>query len=291
MEMFFAAPVRLAAPIMRKSEMMPVVDWNQVWQKSRMENSVVRRDPDFWDKRAVEFTRHATKTDYIGQFLQIMKPEPDWSVLDIGCAAGTLAVPLAPAVKFVTALDPSPVMLSLLEKRCRDHDIANIRAVKGRWQDDWDDLGIGVHDVAVASRSLMVDDLREAVVKLQGRARKRVYLTALVGDGPYDRKIVEAAGRKFSLGADYIVVYNLLHQMGIYANIAITKTSRDADYAGVDEALDSMRWMVFEMGCEEEDRVAKFLRSTLVLEQGRYRLPYSRIERWAVIWWNLNQAL
>ncbi len=268
--------------------MKPMVDWNEIWQKTQIEKHGVMRDPAFWDKRAPEFTRYATASDYIGQFLQIMKPEPDWSVLDIGCAAGTLAVPLAPAVKSITGLDPSPVMLSLLEQRCRKKDIGNIRAVRGRWQDDWDELGIGVHDVAIASRSLMVDDLRQALLKLQSRARKRVYVTALVEDGPYDRRIVEAAGRKCSLGADYIVVYNLLRQMGIYANINITVTSNDDSYGSLEEALDSMRWMIYEMTPEEEENVRNYLRGCLVMDEGRWKLPYSRIERWAVIWWNRN---
>ncbi len=269
--------------------MIPTFDWNEIWRKTQIGRHGFLRDPAFWDKRAPEFTRHATASDYIGQFLKIMEPEPDWSVLDIGCAAGTLAVPLAPAVKTITALDPSGVMLSLLEERCGNQNIGNIRAVRGRWQDDWDELGIGVHDVAIASRSLMVDDLRQAVLKLAGRARKRVYITALVEDGPYDRRIVEAAGRKCSPGADYIIVYNLLREMGIYANINITVTCNDESYGSIDEALDSVRWMIYEMTAEEEENVRSYLRGCLVPEEGRLKFPYSRIERWAVMWWNKNQ--
>jgi SAM-dependent methyltransferase len=269
----------------------PMLDWNEIWRSTQVEKCDLHRDPAFWDKRAPEFTRHATESDYIGQFLRIMKPEPDWSVLDIGSAAGTLAVPLAPAVKSITALDPSDVMLSLLEERCRNRDIGNIRAVKGRWQDDWEDLGIGVHDVAIASRSLMVEDLRQAVLKLQSRALKRVYITTLVDDGPYDRRIVEAVGRKFSHGADYIVVYNLLRQMGIYANINITVTPKDETYGSLEEALDSMRWMIYEMTPEEEDNLRSYLQGCLVRDGGRWKLPYERIERWAVIWWDRSPGL
>ncbi len=267
--------------------MIATVDWNEIWRQAQAKKKGgSRRDPAFWDKRAPEFTRHATASDYIGQFLGIMKPEAEWSVLDIGCAAGTLAVPLAPAVKSITALDPSAVMLSLLEERCRKHEIGNVRAVRGRWEDDWDDLGIGVHDIAIASRSLVVEDLRDAVLKLQSRARKRVYIATLVGDGPYDRKVIEAAGRQWFPGADYIVVYNVLRQMGIYANISLTCTVNDTGYGSLEEALDSMRWMLYEMSPEEEENVRNYLKGTLVPDGGGWKLPYSRIERWAVIWWD-----
>jgi 2-polyprenyl-3-methyl-5-hydroxy-6-metoxy-1,4-benzoquinol methylase len=81
----------------------PEIDWNDVWRQKR----ALARDPAFWDKRAPEFTRHAGRGDYVGQFISIMKPQPTWRVLDIGSAAGTLAVPLAPRVKAVTAIDSS----------------------------------------------------------------------------------------------------------------------------------------------------------------------------------------
>ena len=263
----------------------PSIDWNELWRKMQAEKHAPMHDPKFWDKRAPEFTRHATGSDYIGQFMEIMQPEPQWSVLDIGCAAGTLAVPLAPSVKTITALDPSKTMLSLLDERCRKQGIANIRIVNGRWEDDWDELGIGIHDVAVASRSLIVDDLRGAILKLDSRARKRVYLATLVDDGPYDRNIVEAVGRRFCLGADYVVVYNLLRQMGLYANVAFTVNKEEKTYSDIEDALNSMRWMIHKITPEEEERLRCHLRARLVRENGHWKLPYRQIVRWAVLWW------
>ncbi len=262
-----------------------LVDWNEIWRKTRAEKHVPVHKPKFWDMRAPEFTRHASASDYIRQFMAIMKPQPHWSVLDIGCAAGTLAVPMASSVKSITALDSSDVMLALLDERCRNQGIGNIRAVKGRWEDDWDELGIGVHDVAIASRSLIVDDLREAVLKLQSHANKHVYISTLVDDGPYDRKILEAVGRKLCLGADYIVVYNLLRQMGIYANVSLTVNREEKSYGDVEDALNSVRWMIYEMTPQEEERLRDYLRRCLVRDGGRWKLPYRVVERWAVLWW------
>lgn len=264
---------------------LPAIDWNEVWQRTQREKHVPTDDSKFWDQRAPEFARHATASDYVGQFMTTLKPEPHWSVLDIGCAAGTLAVPLAPRVKSITAMDPSTVMRSLLDERCREQGIDNIRIVKGGWQDDWEALGIGIHDVAIASRSLLMDDLRAAIGKLEGYARKRVYLATLVDDGPHDRQLLAAVGRKFCPGADYIVVYNLLRQMGIYANVAFTIHRQDKTYADVEEALQDMRWMLRDITPPEEERLRHHLTGCLVGEHGRWRLPYPRVVRWAVLWW------
>ncbi|MFZ1984227.1 MAG: methyltransferase domain-containing protein [Desulfatitalea sp.] len=260
-------------------------DWNGVWRRIQAEKHAPHYDPGFWEKRAGEFARHASTSDYIGQFMAIMKPQPDWSILDIGCAAGTLAVPLASSVRRVTAVDPAAAMLALLRERCRDGAIDNIAIFQGSWEKDWEELGIGLHDVAIASRSLIVDDLGGAILKLQRHARRRVYISTLVDDGPHDRNVVEAVGREFRVGADYIVVYNLLRQMGIYANVNFTVNREEKTYADVEDALRSMRWMIHAMTAEEEERLRNYLTQCLVRKNGRWKMPYRRIVRWAVVWW------
>jgi hypothetical protein len=149
-------------------------------------------------------------------------------------------------------------------------------------------LGIGVHDVAIASRSLIVEDLQGAMEKLQRHASRRVVLSAMVGDGPRDRRIIEAAGRKFTNGADYIVVVNLLRQMGIYANLTFICSDLARTYGDIEDALDGMRWMLPELTADEESRLKGHLARTLVRENGHWKLPYRRVVRWAVIWWDTD---
>ena len=266
----------------------PAHDWNEAWRKGQIEMHDQMHDPAFWDKQAPGFTHHATKNDYIPQALKIMKTEPGWSVLDIGCATGTLAIPLAPRVQTITALDPSPVMLSLLETHCQERGIDNVTPVQGGWEDDWDALNVGRHDVVIASRSLIVDDLRGAIVKLQHHARKRVYISAQVGDGARDRAIIEATGQEVYPGADYIVICNLLREMGIFADITFTCHVEDKCFTDVEEALNSVRWMVHNMSEEEEQRLRRHLEQTLIGEKGRWKLPHREPLRWAILGWEIR---
>lgn len=264
---------------------MPVIDWNEVWKQFRDYRRDSTHDPEYWNKRAASFSRHASGSDYVRQFIDIMKPDPTWSVLDVGCAAGTLAVPLSSLVGSITALDPSTAMLSLLDERCQKLGITNIRRINGRWEDDWDALDIGKHDVAIASRSLITDDLCTAILKLESHAGKRVYLSAMVDNGPRDRRIVEAVGREFGPRADYIIVYNLLRRMGRYANVAFTVNKEEKRFRDAADAVNSLRWMIQDMTPEEEVRLTKHLEATLVRNSEGWKLPYSRAVRWAVLWW------
>lgn len=243
-------------------------------------------DTCFWDKRASSFTEYATGTGYAESFLGLMNADPAWTVLDMACAGGTLAIPLARRVTSVTAVDFSKNMLHILEKRCRDNGITNVKTIHGRWEDDWDALGIGVHDVTIASRSLLSEDVQASINKLNAVAGKQVYISVGVGDGPFDRRLFEATGRVFTRGADYIYFYNLLHQMGIHANVAFIPEDHENRWETFNDAVDAQRWMFDNLTGYEEEKLKCYLLENLLYTGGQWRLPYERTCRWAVMWWD-----
>jgi SAM-dependent methyltransferase len=264
-------------------------DWNAAWQAAR-DRGVRRRSREVWDRRAPSFARNAEVTSYVGQVLAHIDPAPDWSVLDVGCGAGTLAVPLARRVRSVTALDFSPRMLELLGARCAAEGVANVVPVLGAWEDDWARLGIGTHDVAIASRSLSVDDLRGALVKLDAAARRRVHVAAPAGEGPIDGRVVAAAGRTHLPGPDYLYTYNLLHQLGIYATVAFAEVTDARRYATPEEAYEGLLWMVPEPTPEEAARLRAWLAQELVAGQDGLRLARPRTVRWAILSWSKGEG-
>lgn len=268
--------------------------WDRVWRQACLRRKSDRNDREFWNRRAPSFAEHARKSFYVDGFLKIMSPEPQWSVLDVGCGAGTLALPLARRVARITAIDFSEAMIDILTKRCREESLANVFPRVLDWHDDWDAAGIETHDVAIASRSLVVEDLRAAVTKLADKARRRVIISSLVGDGPFDRKIFEAIGRELDRGPDYICVYNLLHEMGILADVTFVTNREHAEipsdpdkvFTDIEEAVQSYRWMINEMTIKEEARLRVFLERHLVKKAGGYALSYHHPVRWAIISWS-----
>jgi hypothetical protein len=46
-----------------------------------------------------------------------------------------------------------------------------------------------------------------------------------------------------------------------------------------------MRWMIFEMTPEEEGKLKSYFQERLIQENGQWKLPYRRVVRWAVLWW------
>jgi SAM-dependent methyltransferase len=262
------------------------VDWNQAWKAGRARTHHRWDGRAFWNSRAASFATHARDSGYCDEVMAILRPAPDWTVLDIGCAAGTLAIPLASKVKAVTGLDVSDAMLALLGQRCAELGITNVQPVLAGWEDDWAAAGVPVHDVVLASRSLFAADLRAAVAKLQAFARKRVVIVSLVGDGPYDRAIFEAVGRSLYRGPDFRFVTNFLAQEGIFANVSFIHESEDKTYATLDDAVQGMRWMLDGMTPTEETLLRAHLHNRCVPRDGGLALPKPKVTQWAAIWWD-----
>ena len=265
------------------------IDWNQAWQEVKAKRSVRGRDRSFWNRRAPSFARHASETVYPSEFIRIMDPEPHWTVFDMACGGGTLAVPLAEKVREVTAVDFSDKMLDIIKEKCNEAGIGNIRTINARWEDDWERHGIGMHDVVVASRSLVVDDLRSALLKLDNLARERVYISTIVGDGPFDRRLFDTLERPLIMGPDYIYNYNLLYQMGIHAHLTFIVEKNSKTFRDHEEAANSMKWMLDNMSPEEDERLREYLERHLVRIEGNWRLDYDRSIKWAVMWWNKKE--
>lgn len=267
------------------------LDWNELWKQAANQRwRDLKNRAEYWNRRASSFARRTPVSSYTQAFLELLKPEPEWSILDVGCGTGTLAIPLAGLVRSVTAMDFSEVMLEHLKSDCTRLDIQNVRAIHAGWEDDWDEAGIGVHDVAFASRSLVVEDLEVAIRKLERSARRRVYISCPAGDGPMDRKTIEALGRRFQKGPDYIYVFNLLHQLGIYANLQILRTEEERTFGSPQEAQDFYRVLIDELGPGEDERLRVYLSENLVPKGGRWVLRDKHALNWALIWWEKDLA-
>jgi SAM-dependent methyltransferase len=267
-------------------EALPPLDWNARWRQAAAGRwRRTEEHAGYWNRRAPSFGDRSPDGAYTRALLELMAPEPGWSVLDVGCGAGTLAVPLARRVRRVTAMDFSEGMLGQLRQRLEQGGLANVQPLLGAWEDDWDALGVGTHDLALASRSLVVEDLAAALAKLDRAARRAVFITSIVGDGPRDRRALEAVGRPFRQGPDYIYVVNLLHQMGIYANVTLIDAEREWRFRSPAEAQAFYEGYLADLAPAERVRLQAYLGRELVERGDHWALRRPERIRWAVVWW------
>ena len=262
------------------------IDWGRIWRDSRNKRSCRNKGRKDWDRKAPSFARRNMRSSYIERLLEFVAPEPEETVLDVGSGPGTLAVPLAARARMVTAIDYSAGMLEELRAEAGRQSLSNIVTVQASWEDDWQKIDVAYHDIAVASRSLSVDDLQGALTKLDKWALKRVVITDRVGAGPFDPEIFAAIGRDFDPGPDYIITVNMLYRMGINARVDYIPAEYSDSYATREEAIDSCLWMLDEMNPGERKRFEDYMDVRLVsLDDGTWRLPRRHDPKWAVISW------
>ena len=258
-----------------------------MWQDERRKKSWAKKKSADWDKRAPSFARRNLNSAYVVQFLDHLKLEPDDRVLDVGCGPGTLALPLARKAQAVTALDYSAAMLAELKTEAEGQGLTNITPIQASWEDDWESKGVTRHDIAIASRSLSVNDLRAALEKLDRWATRAVYISDRVGAGPFDPEIFAAVGRDFYPGPDYLYTLNILYTMGIHARVDFISLDRCREYGSPEEAFRSNAWMLNDLTPGEEEKLRSYIRGNLSQsDHSTWILPRKTAPQWALIWWD-----
>lgn len=263
------------------------IDWSLIWRESRNQRSCKSKGRKEWNQKAASFARRNRGSVYIDKLLPFIGVRYDETVLDVGSGPGTLSLPLAKKARAVTALDFSVDMLAEIKTAAKEERLDNITTVLAAWEDDWSGLGIEAHDIAVASRSLSVDDLGAALIRLNEWARRKVVITDRVGAGPFDPDVFAAVGRSFEPGPDYIITVNMLYQMGVNARVDFIPAEFTEVFASREEAADSCLWMLEELRPGELAAFERFLDERLALQpDGSWYLARNHTPKWAVISWD-----
>ena len=205
--------------------------------------STINRDSQaYWNKRAATFTRNAT-SDYERWLLDLLALETGEEILDMGCATGTLAVPLARAGHRVHGCDFAEAMLAILDERAAAENLP-ITTHLLAWEDDWEEAGLGQNsvDVAFASRSLMSGNVFSAVRKLDAAARSRA--AVVVPDSllpSRDPRLLTYLGRSARHPRVVREVTRALASLGRVPVFATTRTFRPMRFSSFDEARSDLR--------------------------------------------------
>lgn len=279
-------------------------DWNEEWKALQAK----RRgpdDPSFWDARARHFRPRETHP-YAQAFLELTGIRAGETVLDMGCGAGSLAIPLAHAGHRVIAVDFSPRMLAVLDETARECGLFDrIDPVQLAWDDDWRLAGIEPKsvDVALASRSIATADLKAALGKLTAAARRRCAITLIAGASPrYDEHIMNAIGASVTRSGDYVYAFNILIGMGLTPEVRYIASPRRDTFDSLEDGVADFSRMLEDGNEDRIDELRAYIAQHMVENphvgepgskgrpQGAYMLDHIRMVRWAHLSWDARSA-
>ena len=242
-------------------------DWNEIWKARQClhESSKHSDDPSHnWDKREnAERYDSTSRSEYDDRVrnrpslrLTITKNS---RVLDIGAGPGTLAIPLSPLVKEITAVEPGAGMVEILRKHAERENLHNITCVQKTWEEI--DLSSDLtppFDIVIASLSLTMHDIREALRKMDAASCGSVHLFWFVDMPFWERMYADLweplHGSPYHAGPKADCLFGVLYQMGIYPDVTMLPLSKEYRFGSQEEMLGFFRKR-FGAGTPEEQKV------------------------------------
>ena len=271
-----------------------IINWNELWKIMRLSSphrkSLEEDAGTLGDKYAKQcngsLMQSQSKERAERQIAKMELASGD-TVLDIGSGPGRLAIPIAKRVKSVTAIDPSRAMLEYLQENMEKGDVKNITCINKRWEDI--ELGVDIepHDVVIASGSLVMLDIQEALAKIDAVVKRHVYLFTSAGRRIDDELRKATYGESHSIWSDYIYLCNILHDMEIYANVEISDSEFEQRYHSLDEAVNKWKEM-YDLPSEKEVVLRQYLSKMLVENEDDGTLCLKRKSKSAMVWWKKN---
>lgn len=204
--------------------------------------------------------------------------------LDVGSGCGTLAIALAKTGKKVTAIDPSPAMIKLLDEEIKNKKLKNIKTINTAWGE----VELKPHDVILCANvpELLkdsIDFLRQANV-LAGKAVFLIEGADPNADKFYYKEIYPLLFNKpFLPRTDYLKTYTDLYSLGIFANVEIMEYNFDQPFDDMNDALEFWKEYMGIVTAEHDEKLKNFLEGKL--EKFKDGLIAKFNKKSAVIWW------
>lgn len=259
------------------------INWEVVWQKSIKKNFKKEKN---WDDIAKDYGKWLEHDDYPDVLIGEMKLSKEDTVLDIGCAEGTISRKIAKKVKSLTGLDKSKLMLEELNKKAKIDNLNNINTIQMNIE-DMDPEKLGNYDIVLASRCLNgISEIKECILKLNQIANKYVYITVFGSSThKYKKEKAKIAGKEFKAGTDYIILVLLLKSLGIEANVIQLDCKNLKEYHNFEEAIDRSIWRLGEIEEENRENLINYFKESFVQnERGNWVNPKDKTDL-VLIWW------
>lgn len=260
------------------------MDWVKLWQKIIVERRI--KKPKNWDNEADKFSKISRGDEYRENLFSKMKISKEDTILDLGCGEGSITIPLAKKAKNVTAIDSSKRMLEILESKCKNQSITNVKIIKEDLEDvTLDELGN--YDIVLLSRSVSgIYKINETLSTINNIANKYVYITIF---GPnnmkFEKDFYNLIGNEDFSFPPYDYLFNILINMEIYPNIENLEIKTISSYKSIEDAMNNGKWNLDNLTKEEKNQLQDYLKKNLSKNKnGKLEHPDDKRD-WILFWW------
>lgn len=247
-----------------------------------------RTSGDYWQKRMGRSSllrRQPGDGDPLLQML-LARVDDQTEILDVGAGAGRYTRAVAPHVAQVTAVEPDATMSRLLEEGLRDDGLTNVRLIRAGWMDaEVEPAGIALCAHVLYPIASAVPFLR----KLDASALFTCFLA--LRETTAEPEPLAGLWQHYHhapryLQPGFIEAYNLLHEMGIYANVRIVPGVRSMwTFDNIEHAMEAVReHLILPATPEVDAHLQAMLEQHLIPDGDQLTLPHTPAPS-AILWW------
>lgn len=277
--------------------MQSTPDWILLWRElTGIKGQWKHKNPpeqadDIWRARAHDYheavKRRWAKPDTSREFIvKQLDAHPGSTLLDIGAGTGAWTLLLAHHTQHVTAVDPSPAMLSVLQENLAPEKLTNVTVLQGAWPD----VAVAKHDFTLCSHAMYgCADFQGFIEGMVAATQRTCFLLFRI---PRPDGLLAAAARHIwgqpHDSPNFQVAYNALLQMGLYPNVLIEESAgwEPRRYPSQAEAL---KYIKHHFALDEDDTHDAFLKELLqqylTREEDAYLWPQGT--RSALVYWDV----
>jgi SAM-dependent methyltransferase len=252
--------------------------WRDIVERRRVQMEAANAESgisssDYWSKRAKTYRQALhDRTDEDPFFLRVRAAiTPETTLIDVGAGTGRHTLALAPLVRRVVAVDPSSAMLALLGQDIADQRLDNVDVIESEWMQ----ADVPPADIVICSHVLYpIADVVPFVRKLEASARERVFIYLRADPLPTDMALwSEFRGVPLQGQPTHTDLFNVLAQIGIFADIEIVEHRFGWTFASIDEAVAQVAHSL----CLREDDTPSHARLRGLLEARLIAHPNGRL--------------
>lgn len=259
-----------------------MIDWEQAWKDAQSGSMLTKRRggerkwTGYFDDVAKEYLEQVMSDEaYYRRITGFVKREKFFrkgdTVFDLACGPGTYTLLFAEHANSVTALDPSPGMLSVLQAEAARRGLKNIHTVQSRWEDY---EGDEKYDLVFSALSPGITG-PETFLKIERFSRRSCCYIGFgessnneLGDKLWE--LVIGGPRK---NRDFNVTYpfNLLHSKGRKPSVRFFRQETMVSEPCDDIINSNIEWMGLftDMDETKKEKIKEYVHS--ISENGYYR--------------------
>lgn len=193
------------------------------------------------DERARQYDSSRLIWEDAENRVNLLNPDPSWSVLEIGPGPGVMTIPLARRVRSVTAIEPSSSMIRLLNGHVTENNLGNVTIIHKEWE-SVTRVDVGTFDLVLASYCLDMTDITSCLQKMCSSAIRAVHLWWFMGQTYWEKVQNELNQEKPRIMPKADILINILQELGYQPDLEVLHgTSFPNRYEKAEDAYNRMK--------------------------------------------------